>query len=81
MADRGGSIHIYELISSVNKFNQKNNQSQCTRHSASVSTQTSSVIRGLTYDPLKNYLFSAGYDSGEIGIFDVGKSGREKFTK
>lgn len=30
---------------------------------------------------MKNYLFSAGHDQGEIAIFDVGKYGREKFTK
>jgi len=32
-------------------------------------------------DTLKNYVFTGAYDDGEIGVFDIEKPGREKFSK
>ncbi|KAM3143094.1 hypothetical protein pb186bvf_004680 [Paramecium bursaria] len=71
VSDRAGYIFIFE-ISSV---------TQGPTLSASVASQTGSAIRGLCFDPVKNYLFTAGHDQGEIGVYEVGKSGREKYTK
>jgi hypothetical protein len=37
-------------------------------------------VRGLYYDPIKNYLFSANYDDGTIAIIDLQKPGKEKYA-
>lgn len=44
-------------------------------------TSEKGAIRGLTVDTFKNYLFTGGFDDGEIGVFDLQKPGREKFVK
>ncbi|CAD8199045.1 unnamed protein product [Paramecium pentaurelia] len=71
ISDKGGYIHVFEITSAT----------MGPSLAVSVASQTLSPIRGIFFDPVKNYLFTAGFDQGEIGIFEVGKSGREKFTK
>lgn len=44
----------------------------------SIQSKTGSAIRGLYFDKVKHLLFSAGYDQGEIAIYEVGKVGKEK---
>jgi len=34
------------------------------------------AIRGLALDTVKNYVFTGGYDDGEIAILDIEKPGR-----
>jgi hypothetical protein len=47
----------------------------------SICTPAQSDIKTLLFDPVKNYLFSSVYDTGEIFIFDIGKSKNEKLSK
>jgi len=35
----------------------------------------------MTYCETHNYLFTSNFKNGTITVFDVGKPGREKFTK
>lgn len=44
-------------------------------------TQSRGAIRGLAIDAFKNYVFTAGYDDGEITIFNIEKPGKEKLFK
>lgn len=39
-------------------------------------TQSRGAIRGLAVDAFKNYVFTAGYDDGEITIFNIEKPGK-----
>ncbi len=39
-------------------------------------TQNKGAIRGVQIDSMKNYVFSGGFDDGEIGIFDIEKPGK-----
>ena len=34
------------------------------------------AIRGMHFSPGKNYVFTCGYDDGEIAIIDIEKPGR-----
>lgn len=34
------------------------------------------MIRGLALDSSKNYVFTGGYDDGEVAVFDIEKPGR-----
>ncbi len=49
-----------------------------------LTTQLKGKIRGLAVDTIKNYVFTGGFDDGEIGIFDIVKPGSvlkySKFT-
>lgn len=47
----------------------------------SISPPALGQITRLLFDPIKNYLFSSCYDSGEIFVFDIGKSKNEKLSK
>ena len=38
-------------------------------------------IRGRDIDSKKNYLLAAGYDEGEVIVFDIGKPGKEASAK
>lgn len=38
-------------------------------------------IRGCCLDPGRGYLFVIGYESGQIGIFDIQKAGQEQHSK
>ena len=38
-------------------------------------------VRGLDIDSKKNYLLAVGYEEGEILVFDIGKPGKEGFSK
>ncbi len=52
VSDRGGMVHIFEITSATL------GPSLC----VSVASQTLSPIRGIFFDPVKNYLFTAGFD-------------------
>lgn len=43
---------------------------------AMVSTPDTGEIRKMTTDNIKNYLFATGYETGNIFIYDTGKSGQ-----
>jgi hypothetical protein len=38
-------------------------------------------IRGLYFDPNKNFIIASGYDSGELCMFEIEKPGKERFAK
>ena len=38
-------------------------------------------IRGLDIDLQRNYVFTGGFDDGELSIFDIDKPNREKYAK
>ncbi len=38
-------------------------------------------IRGLHFDPNKNFIIASGYDYGELCMFEIEKAGKEKFAK
>lgn len=44
-------------------------------------TQLKGAIRGLTVDVFKNYVFTGGFEDGEIAVFDIEKPGKEKLFK
>lgn len=46
-----------------------------------ITTSEKGAIRGLAVDTFKNYLFTGGFDDGEISVFNLEKPGREKFVK
>ena len=35
----------------------------------------------MSIDTNKNYVFTGGFDDGEVGVFNIEKPGREKFAK
>ena len=39
------------------------------------------TIRSIEFDLFKNYIFTGGFDDGEICIFNIEKPGKEKFAK
>ena len=39
------------------------------------------TIRSLEFDLFKNYVFTGGFDDGEICVFNIEKPGKEKFAK
>ena len=41
-----------------------------------LSTVGKGTIRGLEFDPFKNYIFAGGFDDGEICIFNIEKPGK-----
>lgn len=43
-------------------------------------TQTKGNIRGLYFDNYKNYLATANYDDGVLGLIDTQKPGKEKYS-
>ena len=45
-----------------------------------VETATKTTIRGFEIDYVRNYVFTSGMD-GHITILDMGKLGKERFTK
>ena len=47
-----------------------------TRVLAMVSTPDTGFIKCMTTDNVKNYLFATGYETGNIFIYDTGKSGQ-----
>jgi len=67
--NRTGQVFIYDISSSIPNL------------LFTLTTQLKGAIRGLAIDLNKNYLFTGGFDDGEIGIFDIEKPGREKFAK
>ncbi|EGR33250.1 PX domain protein [Ichthyophthirius multifiliis] len=69
VSNRSGNIYIYS-ISSINP-----------ELLITVQTIQKGTIRGLTIDLVKNYLFTGGFDDGEICVFDIEKPGKEKFAK
>jgi hypothetical protein len=38
-------------------------------------------LTAMCFNPRLNYIFASNKDKGVISIFDVGKPGREKFSK
>jgi len=41
-----------------------------------VLTSQQGVIRGLALDTVKNYVFTGGFDEGEVAVFDIEKPGK-----
>jgi len=39
-------------------------------------TFSKSAVRGLFFDPLKNFIFTGGISDGEICVFDIKKPGK-----
>ncbi len=68
ISNRSGQVFIYDV-------QQKNPQLLHT-----IQAHQKGSIRGLFYDSLKNYLFTANYDDGSIAIIDLHKPGKEKFA-
>jgi len=68
-SNRTGTIFIYDISSSVPNLLH------------ALTTQLKGAIRGLALDSIRNYIFSGGFDDGEIGVFCIEKQGREKFAK
>jgi WD40 repeat protein len=68
ISNRSGQIFIYDI-------SQKNPSLVHT-----IQAHQKGSIRGLYYDPFKNYLFSANYDDGTIAIIDLQKPGKEKYA-
>lgn len=52
-----------------------------TRILSTLCTPDTGCIRSMLPDNIKNYLFASGYETGNIYIYDIGKSGQEKFAK
>jgi WD40 repeat protein len=48
---------------------------------ATLQNHNKGSIRCLHLDTNRNYLFAAGYDDGEINVFEMDKPGREKYAK
>ena len=46
-----------------------------------LSPPVTAELSTLFFDPVKNYLFSACYETGEVFIFEIGKRGHEKLSK
>lgn len=69
VTNRSGIIFIYSITSTAPEL------------LTSVFTQQQGVIRGLALDNVKNYVFTGGFDDGEIAVIDIEKPGREKFAK
>eukprot|EP00828_Plagiopyla_frontata_P039391 TRINITY_DN517_c0_g1_i2.p1 TRINITY_DN517_c0_g1~~TRINITY_DN517_c0_g1_i2.p1 ORF type:complete len:317 (-),score=57.95 TRINITY_DN517_c0_g1_i2:63-1013(-) len=46
-----------------------------------IDTGSASNNKALHYDISKRYLFTAGYNNGLIQVYEIGKAGKEKFTK
>ena len=44
-------------------------------------TPEDGLIKSLSLDLKRNYLFTAGFDDGLIAVFDLDKPGKEKLTK
>jgi len=43
-----------------------------------VLTNQQGLIRGLALDTAKNYVFTGGFDDGEIAVFNIEKPGKVK---
>jgi WD40 repeat protein len=70
ISNRGGQVFIYDIAQKEPKI----------IHTIQVHTSKSATIRGLYFDHYKNYLFTANYDDGVIGIQDLQKPGKEKYA-
>jgi WD40 repeat protein len=68
VADRNGSIFIFDTDDSKPKP---------LIHLAS----NLGFVRGLVVDSKKNYLLAVGHDEGEFIVYDIGKPGKEGYTK
>ena len=38
-------------------------------------------IRGFYLDQVKNYILASGHEDGELGMFEIEKTGKEKYAK
>lgn len=45
-----------------------------------LTTSLRGAIRGLSVDTVSHYLFTGGFDDGEIGVFNLEKPGKERFV-
>ena len=64
VANRQGNVYIYDISSSIPNLIHV------------MTTQLKGAIRGMQIDTQKNYVFTGGFDDGEIGVFDIEKPGR-----
>lgn len=69
VANRQGNVYIYDISSSIPNLIHV------------MTTQLKGAIRGMQIDTQKNYVFTGGFDDGEIGVFDIEKPGREKYAR
>eukprot|EP00330_Aristerostoma_sp_ATCC50986_P012712 CAMPEP_0114589998 /NCGR_PEP_ID=MMETSP0125-20121206/12325_1 /TAXON_ID=485358 ORGANISM="Aristerostoma sp., Strain ATCC 50986" /NCGR_SAMPLE_ID=MMETSP0125 /ASSEMBLY_ACC=CAM_ASM_000245 /LENGTH=181 /DNA_ID=CAMNT_0001787203 /DNA_START=849 /DNA_END=1394 /DNA_ORIENTATION=- len=69
ISNRDGQVFIYDI----------NQKKPVLSHSIQAHSK-GSAIRGLYYDPQRSYLFTVNHSDGAIGIFEIGKPGKEKFT-
>ena len=64
VANRNGNVYIYDISTPIPTI----------KHT--LTTQLKGAIRGMQLDTNKNYVFTGGYDDGEVGVFDIEKPGR-----
>jgi len=69
VTNRSGNVFIYDISLNVPSLIH------------TMTTQEKGAIRGLFMDPAKNYVFTAGFDDGEVGVFDIVQPGKERFGK
>lgn len=69
VSNRSGMVFIYSIASVAPEL------------LTTVLTSQQGVIRGLALDTVKNYVFTGGFDEGEVAVFDIEKPGKEKFAK
>jgi len=68
MSNKAGQVFIYDISTKTPKLIH------------TIQAHTKGSIRGLYFDTYKNYLFTANFDDGTIGIFDLHKPGKEKYA-
>jgi len=68
ITSRSGRVFIYDIAPVIPEILH------------SVQAHAKGAIRGVFFDPIKNYLITANYDDGVLAIIDLQKPGKEKYA-
>jgi len=68
ITSRSGRVFIYDISPVIPEILH------------SFQAHTKGAIRGVFFDPIKNYLITANYDDGVLALIDLQKPGKEKYA-